>query len=145
MSEASPVQDKQLREVAKAKYVEATATPHGRLTGRRLAIAQEGLTQQMLESMVIDQLVDTGRRLGVEFLQNTPAIALEQFAVMAISRNDDTAGMIKSLINSFMIAYLTPETTDQAFEHLVGLESLRSAVADSRGLSRRPQAPDVRH
>jgi hypothetical protein len=137
MSEASlvSVQDKQLREVATAKYVEATDTPHGRLTGRRLAMASNGLTQQMLELMVIDQLVDTGRRLGVEFLQNTPAI----------SRNDDTAGMIKSLINSFMVAYLTPETTDQAFDHLVGLESLRGAVADSRGLSRRPPTPDVKH
>lgn len=121
-----------LRNIAKAKYAEVQALDHGIATGRRLELAGSGLTPDTIEAALIAQFVDIGRRLGSEFLHNTPAVALEQLAVMAITRNHDTAGLIKSLINSFMIAYITPETSEQAFGHLVSLEALRTEIAHTR-------------
>ena len=57
---------------------------------------------------------------------------LDQFAVMSVVKDDDTAGLLRSLINSFVIAYSTPETSDRAFLALTQLEDLRAEVAKAR-------------
>lgn len=40
--------------------------------------------------------------------------------------------MLRSLLNSFMIAYGCPETADRAFAALLELEALRAEIADKR-------------
>lgn len=129
----------QLRDLATAMYAEVAALDHGTATGRRLALGAANMTPEQIKNAVIDQFVDIANRLGVDFFSQTPAVALEQFVIMAIIRNEDTAGLLKSLINSFMVSYITPETADRAFQHLVGLEGLRAEVAKSR------QASDKQH
>lgn len=70
--------------------------------------------------------------MGVEHFAKTPVELLDQFAVMSVVKNHDTAGLLSSLINSFVIAYSTPETSDRAFLALTQLEDLRAEVAQAR-------------
>ena len=70
--------------------------------------------------------------MGVEHFAKTPVELLDQFAVMSVVKNHDTAGLLRSLINSFVIAYSTPETSDRAFLALTQLEDLRAEVAQAR-------------
>jgi hypothetical protein len=126
---------------AQKKYNELHTVSFGSSTGRRLELAGVGLDSEKIESIIVDQFIDIARRLGVDFFRSTPAVVLEQFTIMAIQRNEDTAGLLKSLINSFMLAYLTPESSQRAFEHLTGLEGLRAELATRRGLTVRPLTP----
>ncbi len=77
---------------------------------------------------------EIAKGMGIERFLETPVERLDQFAVMSVARNHDTAGMLRSLVNSFMIAYACPETADRAFKALVELEALRAEVASARGL-----------
>lgn len=70
--------------------------------------------------------------MGVEHFAKTPVELLDQFAAMSVVKNHDTAGLLSSLINSFVIAYSTPETSDRAFLALTQLEDLRAEVAQAR-------------
>lgn len=67
--------------------------------------------------------------MGVEHFAKTPVELLDQFAVMSVVKNHDTAGLLRSLINSFVIAYSTPETSDRAVQALTQLEGLRGEVS----------------
>lgn len=71
--------------------------------------------------------------MGMDRFQETPVERLDQFAVMSVLKNHDTAGMLRSLLNSFMIAYGCPETADRAFAALLELEALRAEIADAKG------------
>lgn len=119
----------QIAAVVEAKLQELANTPVGTLTGRRL---QLGGDQEQATDYVRRALVQVGNRLGVQFLEMTPAIALEQLAITAAHKDHDVAGLIKSLINSFLVSYATPETCDESFGHLLGLESLRATVGANR-------------
>jgi len=70
--------------------------------------------------------------MGLERFAETPVELLDQFAVMSVVKDDDTAGLLRSLINSFVIAYSTPETSDRAFLALTQVEDLRAEVAQAR-------------
>lgn len=130
-----------IHQLAVAKYREVCCLPHGSDSGRRLELSGSDLTPEAIDEHVLTQYIDIGHRLGPHFLQSIPAVALEQFSIMAIARGEDTAGLLKSLLNSFMAAYLTPETSERAFAHLVDLEDLRAEVADSRGSKTSYEAP----
>ena len=78
---------------------------------------------------------EIAKGMGVDRFAETPVERLDQFAVMSVVKNHDTAGMLRSLMNSFMIAYSNPETADRAFAVLVQMEALRAEVADDRGQS----------
>jgi hypothetical protein len=112
-----------------AKLQELASIPVGVLTGRRLELggdkakASEGMRRLF---------TDIGERVGLHFLEMTPAVLLEQFAIQSVLKDHDTAGLLKSLINSFLIDYATPETNDQAYGHLLSLEALRATVAADR-------------
>lgn len=71
--------------------------------------------------------------MGIERFLETPVERLDQFAVMSLVKNHDTAGLLRSLVNSFMIAYACPETADRAFAALKEIEALRAFVADVKG------------
>lgn len=70
--------------------------------------------------------------VGAKRFLELPPEALDQFAVMSLVKNHDTQGLLSSLINSFMIAYLTPETSDEAFKCLEKLEGMRKEIGDAR-------------
>lgn len=71
--------------------------------------------------------------VGIENFLQIPLERLDQFAVMSLVKNHDTQGLIRSLVNSFMIAYSTPETSEVAFKTLVVLEELRERIAVAKG------------
>ena len=74
--------------------------------------------------------VEIAKGMGIERFAETPVERLDQFAVMSVVKNHDTAGLLRSLVNSFMIAYSNPTTADRAFAALVKIEALRAEVAD---------------
>lgn len=71
--------------------------------------------------------------MGFERFLEVPVERLVRFSLKAIENDHDTKGLLKSLLNSFMIAYSAPETSDHAYRALLTLESLRGQVADARG------------
>ena len=77
--------------------------------------------------------VEIAKGMGIARFAETPVERLDQFAVMSVVKNHDTAGLLRSLVNSFMIAYGDPSTADRAFAALVQIEALRAEVADDRG------------
>ena len=72
---------------------------------------------------------EIAKGMGLERFLETPVERLGQFAVMSVVKNHDTSGLLRSLVNSFMIAYSYPETVDRAFAALLELEALRAEVA----------------
>lgn len=134
------------QKVVVLKLQELEQTPVGAIYGRVLTIADlnskgHALTPAQIQVALSISFADVGARLGIQFLQALPAVALEQFTLMSIMRNEDCAGLLKSLINSFMVTYMTQATSAAAFGHLEGLEALRKQVAVSRGRTPMPMAP----
>jgi hypothetical protein len=134
------------RKVVLLKLHELNQTPVGAASGRVLTIDDllgngHALSPEQLQKALIISFTDIAERLGIQFFQSLPAAALEQFTLMSILRNEDCAGLLKSVINSFMLTYMTQATADGAFGHLQGLEELRKQVAVSRGHSPKPMWP----
>jgi len=119
----------QIAAVVDAKLLELATIPVGVLSGRRLEL---GGDKAKAGDYLRRAMIDVGERVGLHFLEMTPVIALEQFCITAALKDHDVAGLLKSLINSFMVGYLTPETSDRAFAHLEGLEDIRTRVATHR-------------
>lgn len=118
---------REIQAIVQQKLDEVEHIQFGMLTGRRLQVANH--SSEQVRALITSQLVDIGARLGPHFLRETPAVALEQFALVAMARNEDSSGLLKSLINSFMVAYTAPETFSQALAHLERVEALRAQVA----------------
>lgn len=116
--------------IIEAKLQELAKIPQGPDGGRRLELGGIGGAEQ--EGIIREGLRDIASRLSPSLLDMMPAVALEQLVVMSVVKGHDTAGLLKSLLNSFLVAYITPETHRRAFHHLESLESLRAEVADSR-------------
>lgn len=112
------------------KVRELATIPYGCVTGRRLQLG--GQTPEQVNEYLVRAFTDIAKRIGVDLFRQTPAILLDQLAVMSAVKGHDTAGLLKSAINSFLIAYSTPETHDRAYAHLEGLEALRAEVAAGR-------------
>lgn len=75
---------------------------------------------------------ELARGLGRDHFAEIPVELLDQFAVTSVFKNHDTAGLLRSLVNSFLVAYSCPETADRAFAALLELEALRKEVAAER-------------
>ena len=103
----------------------------------RLELVQPGTKQRMTpaqrEEFLLTAFSEIAKGMGIDRFMQTPAERMEQFAVMSVTKNHDTAGLLRSLVNSFMIAYACPETADRAFAALTQIEGLRAEVADSKG------------
>lgn len=87
--------------------------------------------------------IEIANGMGIERFMQTPAERLDQFAVMSVQKNHDTAGLLRSLVNSFMIAYACPETSERAFSALVQIEGLRAEVAETKGQGRMSNKPEL--
>lgn len=136
----SPSMNEIVQLAVHAKLNELASIPVGFRSGRRLTAddlrpSGYNITAEQLREGLSRNFTDVANRLGVEFFMGLPAVLLEQFTLMSIMRNEDCAGLLKSLINSFMLTYSTPETAASSFSHLEGLETLRAEVAKSRSLT----------
>lgn len=131
-----------IAQAVEAKLRELDHIPYGSIAGRRLEYAgkfEDGQRIRQTPTEARQQiglcLSDIADRLGVGFFNQTPAVVLEQLTVMSIIKNHDTAGLLKSLINSFLVAYSTPETSERAYQSLVDLEGMRAEVGETRKLA----------
>lgn len=104
---------------------------------------QQRMTPVQREEFLTHAFAEIANGMGVDRFLQTPAERLDQFAVMSVMKNHDTAGLLRSLVNSFMIAYACPETSDRAFAALVQIEGLRAEVADSKGQGQMTNKPDL--
>lgn len=87
--------------------------------------------------------IEIAKGMGIDRFMQTPVERLDQFAVMSVQKNHDTAGLLRSLVNSFMIAYACPETSGRAFSALVQIEGLRAEVAETKGQGRMSNKPEL--
>ena len=102
---------------------------------------QQRMTSEQREEFLTRAFAEIAKGMGIDRFLQTPAERLDQFAVMSVMKNHDTAGLLRSLVNSFMIAYACPETSDRAFAALVQIEGLRAVVADSKGQGQMTNKP----
>jgi hypothetical protein len=138
--------DEETRLAVVAKLNELARIPVGTASGRRLTaedLHNKGITitPEQLHIALGANFYDVATKLGIQFFQALPVAVLEQFVLRAIMRDEDSAGLLKSLINSFMLTYLTEETSAEAFTQLLGLEALRGRLAKSRSVTQRPMTP----
>ena len=91
------------------------------------------MQKEVRREFLMQAFVEIAKGMGFDRFAETPVERLDQFAVMSVVKNHDTAGLLRSLVNSFMIAYGNPSTADRAFAALVQIEALRAEVADDRG------------
>ena len=113
----------------------------------RLELVHPGTKQRMTpaqrEEFLLTAFSEIAKGIGIDRFMQTPAERMEQFAVMSVTKNHDTAGLLRSLVNSFMIAYACPETSERAFAALVQIEGLRAEVADSKGQGQMTNKPEL--
>ena len=133
---------KAIAAAVEAKLVELDTMGYNPSTGRRYQMAGENgdgspITQAEHRERLGRVLTDIAERLGLHFFQLANTVMLDQLVTMSVIRNHDTAGLLKSLINSFIIAYIHQETTEQAYIALQALERCRKYV-DQGGTAKKP-------
>jgi hypothetical protein len=67
--------------------------------------------------------------LGIERFLEMPVEILDQFAVMSVIKNHNTEAILVSLLKSFVVSYMIPETSERAFALLEKMESLKEEAA----------------
>lgn len=112
------------------KVAAAMEVPHFRL---QLALDGGPVGDDRRREILSASFAQLRMALGAERFDATPAEVLDQLTVMSVIRDHDTRGLLVSLVNSFMIAYVTPETCDGAYTCLEELERLRTVVGRVRG------------
>lgn len=116
-------------EAVNRKVEAALQVPHFRL---QLAMDGGPVSGQGRREILSAGFAQLRMALGAERFDAMPAEALDQFTVMSVIKDHDGRGLIVSLMNSFMIAYVTPETCDKAYACLEELERLRGEVGRVR-------------
>ncbi|ABM39687.1 hypothetical protein [Polaromonas naphthalenivorans] len=101
------------------------------------------LTPEERHAFLTRAFREIARGMGIDRFAQTPVERMDQFAVLSVQKNHDTAGLLLSLMNSFMIAYGCPETCDRAYAALVQIEGLRAEVADAKGQGRMSNKPEL--
>ncbi|WP_409286868.1 hypothetical protein [Pseudomonas guariconensis] len=124
-----------------SKLRELDDIPYGLATGRRYQLAgtnQGGspMTPEQHRENLRRVFNDIAERLGLHFFQMTDAVLLDQLAAVSVIKDHDTAGLLKSLINSFLIAYTQGETSDSAYHALQHLELLRAVKEKGIGAAK---------
>lgn len=143
-----PDYKQQIAEAVEAKLVKLDAIPFGVATGRRLEMAGKNsdnspITPEQHRENRRLVMTDIAERVGLHFFEMTDAVLLDQLIAISVIQNHDTAGLLRSLINSFLIAYTKPETSVSAYQHLLGLERLRALIEG--GMERTGSMPSMQH
>ena len=130
---AMPDHAELIREIAKllASRVEAAMQHTFRLELADAASGKPFDPEQRRKHLMI-LFAEIIKGMGSDRFAETPVELLDQFAVMSVIKNHDTGGLLRSLVNSFLIAYSTPETADRAYLALTQLEALRVEVGEVR-------------
>jgi len=130
---AMPDHAELIREIAKllASRVEAAMQHTFRLELADAVSGKPFAPEQRREHLMI-LFAEIIKGMGSDRFAETPVELLDQFAVMSVIKNHDTGGLLRSLVNSFLIAYSTPETADRAYLALTQLEALRVEVGEVR-------------
>lgn len=102
-------------------------------SGRRLELAEKSPDGSLLDANQLRDrqrlaMVDIAKRVGLHFFEMMDAVQVDQLIAISAIQNHDAAGLLRSLINSFLIVYTTPETTQLAYISLLKLEALRARV-----------------
>jgi len=123
----------EIDEAVEAKLRELDAIAFGAATGRRFQAGgknADGSLMTAAQHRESQRLVmtDIAQRLGLHFFLQTDAVLLDQLVVVSTVQQHDTAGLLKSLINSFLIAYTNKDTSVHAYKCLQGLELLRAHI-----------------
>ncbi len=129
----TPDYQREIHDAVEAKLRVLDSIPFGKESGRRFEVAQRNkdgslLTPEQHREMRRLAMIDIAERLGLHFFEMTDAVLLDQLIAVSAVQNHDTAGLLRSLINSFLIAYTKPETTVLAYQSLQGLEVLRAYI-----------------
>jgi hypothetical protein len=129
---------KDIVDAVESKLLELDGIAFGAATGRRFQMAGKNsdgslMTPAQHRENLRRVLTDIAERVGLHFFQMTEAVMLDQLVTVAVIQNHDTAGLLKSLLNSFLIAYTNKETHVHAYQHLLGLELLRAHVEKGVG------------
>lgn len=119
----------------------AANVPYGRNTGRRFEVKLKSAAGSQLNAEEIRAqfkivMLDIARRVGVEFVDYIDPISLDQFITISIIKNHDTAGLIRSLIRSFIAAYNDPQTNAAAYGTLEDLEEVQRTLLSKYALLR---------
>lgn len=130
--------EEEIRAAVEAKLQELDGIAYGPKTGRRYQLAvsnAQGTAKTPEEHREMRRLLltDIAERLGLHFFQMADTVLLDQLVTVSVIKNHDTAGLLKSLINSFLIAYTNGETTTQAYQCLQALEMLRAMIEKPMG------------
>lgn len=123
----------EIADAVEAKLLELDKIPFGNGTGRRFTldgVFTDGspMTPEYHRENRRKVMVDIAERLGLHFFEMTDAVVIDQLITVSVHFNHDTSGLLRSLINSFMIAYINPETSPLAFQKLQELEWLRTSA-----------------
>lgn len=129
----TPDYQQQINEAVEAKLQVLDAIPFGKEFGRRLELAgknEDGspMTPEQHRENRRLVMIDIAERVGLHFFEMTDAVLIDQLITVSVLQNHDTAGLLRSLINSFLIAYTKPETSNLAYQQLQGLELLRGFI-----------------
>lgn len=139
---------REIHDAVEAKLLVLDAIPFGMESGRRLDMAgknADGSTmtpEQHRENRRL-VMINIAERVGLHFFEMTDAMLIDQLITMSVLQNHDTAGLLRSLINSFLIAYTKPETTGLAYQQLQGLELLRAYI--EKGMPQADSMTNAKH
>lgn len=125
--------DREMDAVVNRQLDAVAQVPFGSDTGRRFELQQRRLggtqlTAEEARAQIKIVILDIARRVGIGFVEHIDPIALDQFVVVSIAKNHDTAGLIRSLIRSFMSAYSDPKTNSYAYGMLEDLEEVQRTL-----------------
>ena len=111
------------------KLAELAQAPTDRASGRRLS-PHPGyghnlpLSVEELDTVLTRELRRMIERIGGPWVATTPAITLEQVILTAIRHGKDPSETLLGLLQSFAVAYATPETHASACALMEGLGEL---------------------
>ncbi|KAF0255721.1 hypothetical protein [Pseudomonas putida] len=133
--------EQEIEQAIEVKLRELDGVAYGGATGRRFEMAgrnDDGTVKTQAELREIRRLVmrDIAQRLGLQFFQMADAVMIDQLITVSTIQGHDTAGLLKSLINSFLITYTNPTTTAHAYSLLQGLEYHRAFLEKGVGASK---------
>lgn len=98
--------DAQIQAAVNRKLEELKAMEKGAPTGRLLEF--EGLEEEQGQKVLEQGLIEIANYVGLHFLIGTPPQALEQLVIAASNKRQSPAILIKSVLNNFLAAYITP-------------------------------------
>lgn len=128
----------QIKAAVTRKLSELETLPEGPAAGRLLSFSGD----QDAQAVLAEGFNEIVLVVGLHYFSATPAAALEQLVIAAKSHSQSPALLIQSVLNNFLMGYITPQTTAKAELIHAELLALRKEVEAIRkpGPSHEPGA-----